>query len=96
MNTCQPVVVHPSHPDLSELVKPFFEAVRSGLLGDLLAILGNRKAWVLLFKTGNWFFDVAHPDQGTYTFISYVCIGTLENVRYKLRLIGSIYRRVPG
>jgi hypothetical protein len=38
MNTCQPVVIHPSHPDLSELLKPFFEAVRSGFLGDLLEL----------------------------------------------------------
>lgn len=38
MNTCQTVVVHPSHPDLSEFVKPFLKTVRSGFLGYLLEL----------------------------------------------------------
>ena len=38
MNTCQTVVVHPSHPDLLEFAKPFLETIRFGFLGNLLEL----------------------------------------------------------
>jgi len=38
VNTCQPVVVHPSFPHFYKLLKPFFETVRFGFLGKVFEL----------------------------------------------------------
>lgn len=47
VDTGKAVIIHPSHPYLSEFAKPFFEAVRFGLLGELLELTFKRFPTVL-------------------------------------------------